>query len=143
MNVLYPALFEYEHERYTVKFVDLEEAITEGETLEEALFNACEVLTLTLESRMDEAMEIPMPSKMDDQNIKLIAPLAKTQSALLMRWAKGNHTTAEIARILNTSSSSLARLEDPHYWPNLKDLELAATALGQKLIIFLEPVSRR
>ena len=126
MNVLYPAIFTYNRaeKRYTVRFLDLPEAITEGETLEEAFFNASEVLTLTLEGRVDEGMEIPMPSRR--KGAKLIAPSAKAQAALLMRWAKGEHTTAEIARALNTSWPAIARLEDPHHWPSLRQLERAA-----------------
>jgi antitoxin HicB len=141
MNVLYPAIFEYDRteKRYTVRFPNLPEAITEGETLEEALFNASEVLTLTLEGRIDEGMKIPMPTHR--KGAKLIAPSARAQAALLMRWAKGEHTTAEIARALNTSWPAVARLEDPHHWPNLRQLERAAAAIGQRLVISLEPVS--
>lgn len=77
MNELYPAIIEYDKsaKRYTVLFSDLPEAITEGETLEEAVFNASEVLTLTLEGRVDEGIEIPRPSK--HKNAKLIAPSAR------------------------------------------------------------------
>ncbi len=140
MKVLFPALFEYNKSdrRYTVHFPDLPEAITEGETLDEALFNAAEVLTLTLEGRVDEGIEIPKPSH--HKTAKLIAPNARTQAALLIRWAKGNHTTAEIARALNTSWPAVARLEDPHHWPNLKQLERAAAAIGQRLVISMEPI---
>src|SRR6185312_11942287 len=102
MNVFYPAIFDYNQteNRYTVCFPDLAEAVTEGETYEEAYFNAVEVLTLTLEGRMEEEMEIPKPSK--QENAELITPSSRIQSALLLRWAKGKHTTAEIARALNT-----------------------------------------
>ncbi len=140
MNVLYPAIFEYDksEKRYTVYFPDLSEAITEGETLDEAVFNATEVLTLTLEGRMDEKMEIPKPSH--HKGGKLISPSAKAQAALLMRWAKGDHSFAEVARALNTSWPSVARLEDPHHWPTLRQLERAAAALGQRLVLSMEPV---
>lgn len=73
--------------RYTVHFPDLPEAITEGETLEEAIFNASEVLTLTLEGRIEEGMEIPIPSHR--KSARLITPSAKTQAALRMHWTKG------------------------------------------------------
>lgn len=49
--------------------------------------------------------------------------------------------TLEIARTLNTSWPAVARLEDPHHWPNLKQLERAAAAVGQRLVISLEPIS--
>lgn len=142
MNVLYPAIFEYDRKekRYTVHFPDLAEAITEGETFEEAYFNASEVLTLTLEGRVDENMEIPRPSR-PHKDARLIAPSARAQAALLLKWAKGVHTTAEIARVLNTSWPAAARLEDPHHWPNLRQLERAAASVGHSLVISLEPVS--
>ncbi len=140
MNVLYPAIFKYDksEKRYTISFPDLPEAITEAKTLEEAMLNASEVLTLTLEGRMDEGMEIPSPSHL--KHAQMISPNARTQAALLMRMAKGKHTFAEIARALNTSWPAVARLEDPHHWPNLRQLERAAAAIGQRLIISLEPV---
>uniref|UniRef100_UPI00146E7146 type II toxin-antitoxin system HicB family antitoxin n=1 Tax=Lamprocystis purpurea TaxID=61598 RepID=UPI00146E7146 len=47
---------------FVVQFLDFGEAFTEGKTLEEALFNAAEVLTLTLDGRMDEGQPIPAPS---------------------------------------------------------------------------------
>jgi antitoxin HicB len=58
MNVLYPAIFEYDRieKRYMAHFIDLPEAITEGETLEEVFFNASEVLALTLEGRIDSSL---------------------------------------------------------------------------------------
>jgi antitoxin HicB len=46
---------------FTVTFPDLPDAITEGDTEAEALLNAAEVLTLTLEGRRDEGEEIPEP----------------------------------------------------------------------------------
>lgn len=140
MNILYPAKITHENNRYTVKFFDLEEAITEGETLEEALFQAADVLTLTLEGRIDEGLEIPLPS-VKPENAHLIAPSARVQAALLVRFAKKDHTTSELARTLETSWASVSRLEDPHHWPSLRQLERAAAALGQRLIISLEPAS--
>ena len=138
MNVLYPAIFEYDKsdKRYTVHFPNLPEAITEGETLEEASFSASEVLTLTVEGRVDEGIDIPRPSR--QKNAKLIAPSARAQAALLLRWAQGDHTIAEMARALNTSWPAVARLEDLHHWPNLRQLERAAATIGYRLIISLE-----
>lgn len=141
MNVLYPAVFNYDamEKRYTVIFPDLSEAITEAETLGEAYFNASEVLTITLEGRMDEGMHVPQPTQLKDA--KLIAPSARVQSALLVRWAKGDHSSAELARTLGTSWPAIARLEDPHHWSSVRQLERVAAALGQQLVISLQPVN--
>ena len=137
MKILYPAHITQNDNRYLVSFPDLAEAITEGETLEEALLNATDVLTLTLEGRMEEHIKIPPPSQ--QANAHLISPSARVQAALLIRLVKNKHTIAELARALETSWTSVARLEDPHHWPSLRQLEKAAVALGQRLIISLEP----
>lgn len=141
MKILYPAsiVFDKNDQRHLVTFSDFPEALTEGETIEEALFNAVEVLTLTLEGRIDEGMEIPLPVlSMRKKNVYLVAPSARVQAALLMRLSKAGRSTAHLARALQTSWPAAARLEDPHHWPSLKQLERAANAMGQSLRISLE-----
>jgi len=145
MNVLYPAeiTFDKSDNRYLVKFIDIPEAITEGESEEEALFNASEALTLAIEGRMEEGIEVPQPSKCREQQ-KIISPSVRAQASLLIRWAKssGDHTTSEIARSLNTSWPAVSRLEDPKHWPSLRQLEKIAHVLGQQLIISMEPLPK-
>jgi antitoxin HicB len=66
MNIKYPAIVsEQEEGGYIVSFPDMDEAFTEGDTLDEAIYNAVDVLTLTLESRVDEGMPVPEPSTID------------------------------------------------------------------------------
>ncbi|WP_396956756.1 type II toxin-antitoxin system HicB family antitoxin [Nitrosomonas sp.] len=138
MNTLYPAILEpQEPSGYCVQFVDIPGAITEGETIEECLFNAAEALTGVIESYIELGQDIPHPS----ENIKgayYVAPDARVQSALLIRWARGNRSLADIARALETSWPTAQRLENPRHWPSLKQLDKAAAALGKKLVISLE-----
>jgi antitoxin HicB len=143
MNILYPAKITYDDkdERYLVEFLDFSEAFTEGETLEEALFNAAEVLTLTLEGRIDENMEIPVPSKCE-KGIYMITPSARVQAALLIKQAKIGHTTAKLARAMQTSWPAISRLEDPHHWPSLRQLEKLIAVTGNKLVLSIEPFSK-
>ncbi|MDR0996999.1 MAG: type II toxin-antitoxin system HicB family antitoxin, partial [Zoogloeaceae bacterium] len=61
MNALYPAMITQEDGAWLVQFVDLDEAFSDGDSWEEALFNAAEVLDLTLEGRMEEGLFIPPP----------------------------------------------------------------------------------
>ena len=143
MNVLYPAkiTFDKDDNRFFVQFPDMPEAITEGESEEEASFNASEVLTLAIEGRLEEGIEVPQPSQCTSQQ-KLISPSVRAQVSLLIRWAKlsGDHTTSEMARSLNTSWPAVSRLEDPKHWPSLRQLEKVANVLGQQLIISMEPL---
>ncbi|MBI5178188.1 MAG: type II toxin-antitoxin system HicB family antitoxin [Nitrospinae bacterium] len=136
MKIMYPAnIVKGEDGIYTVTFPDFPEAVTDGATLEEALHNASEALTLTLEGRMEEGMEIPSPK---ERGRHLVAPAARVQSAVLLKMARGKRTVAEIARALGTSWPAAQKLEDPRHSPTLKQLEKAAAAMGKKLLIEIE-----
>jgi antitoxin HicB len=138
MDIRYPAKMEQQQDgTYLVQFVDLPDTFTEGQTKDEALFNAAEVLSGMLAWRLDEAKDVPAPS----QKVKgalYIAPDAKTQAALLLRLARGERTLSELARALETSWPAAKRLEDPSHWPSLKTLDRAAAALGKRLVLSLE-----
>lgn len=137
MKIVYPAIItKGKDNRYLVTFPDLPEAVTEGENIEEALFNASEVLTLTLEGRAEEGVEIPAPSII--KNAHEIAPSARVQAALLLRMNRGKKKVADIARALHTSWPSVSRLEDPTHWPSLKQLERVAATLGKRLVLSLD-----
>jgi antitoxin HicB len=137
MDIRYPAtLIEEADGGFLVQFLDFEEAFTEGDTLEEALFNAAQVLTLTLDARIDEGIPIPEPSGVADAHA--IAPSAKVQAAMLVRRARADRPFADLARALETSWPAAKRLEDPHHSPTLKQLERAAAALGKRLVLSFE-----
>ncbi|MHB8789656.1 MAG: type II toxin-antitoxin system HicB family antitoxin [Desulfobulbaceae bacterium] len=139
MKPVYPAEITKDEEGFFfVRFLDFDEAITDGESLEEALFNAQEVLTLTIEGRMDEGIHIPEPQPATGKNIHCIAPAARVQAALLVHQARGNRSLADLARALETSWPSAKRLEDPHHSPTLKMLDRAAATLGKRLILSFE-----
>ncbi len=139
MKALYPAKIEKDESGMLfVRFPHLDEAITEGKTLEEALFNAQEVLTLTLESRLLEDRGIPAPEEIAGKGVYYIAPAARVQSALLIHRSRGDRSLAELARFLGTSWPAARRLENPRHSPTLKILEKAATSLGKKLVISFE-----
>lgn len=138
MEIRYPAMITKTPEGgLHVQFTDLDEAFTEGDSLEEALFNAAEVLTLTLEGRLAEGMDVPEPSQ-GVKGARYIAPDAKTQGVLLLRAARGDRSLADLARALETSWPQAKRLEDPRHWPSLKTLDKAARVLGKRLVLSME-----
>lgn len=137
MKFEYPFIVEPDKPSgFLVKFIDIEEAFTCGETIEECLFNAEEVLTAMLECRLEDGKEIPEPS--ESESPYKIAPSVAVQSALLIRRARKGKTLAELARAMHTSWPVAQRLEDPKHYPTLKQLERAAAALGKRLIISFE-----
>jgi antitoxin HicB len=152
MNLLYPATFEPQPDGgFTVLFRDIPEAITEGDTLDEALLHAQEVLSLCLRGRIEDGQPIPLPTLVKEKPVKaaakgasthksvyMVAPDAQAQSAALLRLARAGRPLSELARALDTSWAAAQRLEDPHHWPSLKQLDRAAKVLGRRLVLSFE-----
>jgi antitoxin HicB len=90
MEITYPFTITRQEGRYLVQFLDIAEAYTEGSTEEEAAFNAQEVLSLVLEQRLADGVEIPRPSP--DTGCPRVAPDAAIQEATRAQWA----ATAEV-----------------------------------------------
>jgi len=137
MNTLFPAMITSDESSFMIQFVDIPGAISCGNTIEECLFNGAEALTGVIECDMEHGHDIPRPTE-NVEGAYYIAPEAKVQSALLVRWAREGRSLADIARALDTSWPAAQRLEDPNHWPSLKQLEKAAAALGKKLVLSLE-----
>ena len=121
---------------FIVQFVDLEEAFTEGATLEECLFNAQEVLTGILEQRIEDEEEIPLPSK-GRYKYRAI-PDARVQAALLIKFNRIGQSLADLARSMGAAWPVVQRLENPKHSPTVKQLERAAAAMGKRLVLDFE-----
>ena len=138
MDIHYPAVFEpQEPSGFFVRFIDIPEAITQGETADECEFNGAEVLSLILEEYVETGRKIPPPTQ-EVKNARYIAPDAKVQAALLVRQARGDRSLAELARALETSWPAAKRLENPRHYPTMKQLEKAAAAMGKRLVLAFE-----
>ena len=91
MEIRYPTFLEPQPGRgFFVHFPDFNDIFTEGDTEEEALFNAAEVLTGMLEAKIEDGDHIPAPSAAEP-GAHMIAPDVKAQAALLIRFTHGDH----------------------------------------------------
>jgi len=123
---------------FTVTFPDIPEAITEGDTREEALFHAADVLTLCLDERLESGDALPVASKV--KGGVWVEPAAAIQAAVAVRTARQHQglTLAELARALGTSWAAAQKLESPRANPTIKQLERTAAALGKRLVLSVE-----
>lgn len=136
MNIAYPYTLEAQPDGSCfVQFVDIEEAFSEGETPEQAAFNAAEVLSGTLAVRLERGEEVPMPSPAEGRPVAW--PDADVQAALLIQFGRQGRPLAELARAMGTSWPAAQRLTRPGN-PTIKQLERAAAALGKRLVLGLE-----
>lgn len=142
MKIWYPCKIQKDQDgKYFVSFPDFSEAFTEGETEEEALFNASEVLTLTLEGRAEEDMSIPFPPQIETS--PMIYPSSRVQAALLIRFSREGRKIADIARSLGTSWPAASNMENLQHWTTLRQLEKTATVLGKRLVVSFEDNKER
>ena len=137
MKIWYPCeIKKGKDEKYLVTFPDFPEALTEGDTEEEATFNASEALSLTLEGRAEEGMPIPLPAQTEFGT--MIYPSSRVQAALLIRFSRKGRKIADIARSLGTSWPVVSHMEDLHHWTTLRQLDKTASILGKRLVISFE-----
>ncbi len=67
MVYIYPAIFiQNDDKSYTVRFPDLSGCITEGKTLENAIYMAKDVLAIWLDVAIERGHTIPVASKPDE-----------------------------------------------------------------------------
>jgi antitoxin HicB len=137
MKIRYPCHIQQDEDnKFLVTFPDFAEALTEGDTEEEALFNASEALTLTLEGRAEEGMPIPLPPEKETGT--MIYPSSRVQAALLIRFTRKDRKKADIARSLGTSWPVVAQMEDLHHWTTLRQLDKTASILGKRHVVSFE-----
>jgi antitoxin HicB len=132
MSIKYQAIITYDKEEgFFVQFPVINEAFTEAATLSEALSNAQEVLNLSLEGRLEDGMEIPLPDT-EKSNGYFITPDASIQSALLIHFNRGKQSLKEVAGCLGVS---IQELESPKNNLTLSNLEQIAHAIGKRLVL--------
>jgi antitoxin HicB len=133
----YPAkLSKAKEGGYVVKFVDLPEAITQGDTIDHALQEASDCLEEAIANRM--AIKLPIPPASEPKRkqypISLHATLA-TKAALYVAIQESKLNNAKLAKKLDCDEKEVRRLLDPHYLSKLTRIESALEKLGMRLSV--------
>ncbi|MBA2708987.1 MAG: type II toxin-antitoxin system HicB family antitoxin [Tatlockia sp.] len=137
IDLTYGAKIEPDGDGFLVTFRDVRNAFTGGETLEEAIFNAQEVLDLMLLDSLEKDEEIPMPSAFKNGEIAIAASPEVAAPVLLHIMRTLNHRTmAEVARTMGVSYQSYQRMESGKNL-TMKSFKKAASALGSTVEIRL------
>jgi antitoxin HicB len=138
----YPALFDPDPEAggFVVTFPDLPEAITQGETEDEAIENAADVLALCLEEYMRRKRDIPAPRKAHGRTYRTVRlpALAEAKISLYLAMPEAGVRKADLARKLHCQKSEIDRLLNLSRSSRLGQIERALKALGKRLVFTLE-----
>jgi antitoxin HicB len=119
---------------FVVTFRDIPEAITQGESVEDAMIRARDALETALDFYFDDRREVPAPSKArrGERLIELPASLA-AKVLLLNEMVRQRVRPADLARRLHTTPQEITRLTDVRHRTRIDSIEAALRALGKQL----------
>ncbi len=126
-TVLYPAKIWKEDNVFYVQFLDIKNAFTYGDTLEEAKEMAADILTTLFSHHIENNIPIPSHSRKSGKDIYLIAPDAKIQAAILLQMASYSKSRKIIHSKIKFTRPNIT----------LNQLQKAAKALGRNLVLEL------
>uniref|UniRef100_C6DYR2 Transcriptional regulator, XRE family n=1 Tax=Geobacter sp. (strain M21) TaxID=443144 RepID=C6DYR2_GEOSM len=130
----YPAHIEQQDDSYLVTFPDLENIVTYGATLNDALANAEEALNGCIESDFERNFTLPSPSTISGENVFSIPVAPHIAIAIMLRTLRADRPQVEVARQLKISYQVYQRLENPRKAnPTVKTLEKIAQAFGKRV----------
>ena len=121
---------------FTVTFRDVPEAITEGDTREEAVLRAEDAVESAL--AMYIAAKEPLPRASMPEAGEVLVPLSAlgmAKTALYDAMREQNVGRAELARRLRWHLPQVARLLDLRHASRMEHVEAALAAIGLRLII--------
>ena len=119
---------------FVVTFVDIPEAITQGDTLAQALAAAKDALESALDFYFEDKRVVPAPSKAKrGQHVIELSASLSAKVLLLNEMVTQDVRPAELARRLNTSPQEVNRLTNVRHTTRIDGIAAALQALGKHL----------
>jgi antitoxin HicB len=121
---------------FTVMFRDVPEAITEGDSREEAVLRAEDALESALAMYITAREALPRPSEPEPGEVMVpLSALGMAKTALYDAMREQGVSRAELARRLRWHLPQVARLLDLRHGSRMEHVEAALAALGLRLIV--------
>jgi antitoxin HicB len=138
--MFYPANFTWDEEgkAYCITFRDIPEAITQGNTEEEALFMAQDALTTALDFYFDDRRQVPIPSRAQKGERSIALPASVWAKALLLNeLLASNISHAELARRMGMRPQEVQRIVELKHATKIDTIARALSCLGKRLEVRL------
>lgn len=131
----YAAKFESEAEGgYSVTFRDIPEAITQGETLEEARAAASDALVTALDFYIEDGRAVPGATQAQADEEWVALPVSVEAKVLLLNEMVAQRVRpADLARKLGVRPQDVTRMTDLHHTTKIDTLADAFRAVGRTL----------
>lgn len=130
----YAAKFEADSSGgYVVTFRDIPEAITQGDTLDEALDMAADALATAMEFYFEDNRAVPLPTPAQDDEQLITLPLSIWSKVLLLNAMLEQHISqAELAKRMGIKPQQVTRIVDLAHSTKIDTLVAAFKALGKQ-----------
>lgn len=141
MEFAYPARFRRERDGgYLVTFPDLPDAITQGDSLDDAMEMAADCLAETIGARIAERDDIPIPSAVRRGQVRIAVPAhVAVKAALYVAMQQQGVSLSELARSIGGQPVQVRRLLDPGRASNVKRIDHALSTMRRRVCVSLEP----
>lgn len=118
---------------YVVTCRDISEAITQGNSVEEALAEAEGALQAAIEARIEDGLEIPPPARAKRGERMVSVPITSAlKAAVYLAMREQGVSKSELARRMQVHEKEARRMLDPHHQTKVPTLERALAALGRR-----------
>jgi len=119
---------------FVVTCRDLPEAITQGDSLEDALEAAEGALEAAIEMRVKDGLEIPLPSKARKGEHLAALPVGSAmKAAVYLAMKEQGLSKSDLARRMDLDEKEARRILDPWHATKVPTLERALHALGKRV----------
>ncbi|WP_133010867.1 type II toxin-antitoxin system HicB family antitoxin [Marinomonas flavescens] len=128
----YPVTIEKDGNGYSVSFPDIPEALTCGDTYEEALAEAEDALVTAFEFYFEDERSVPLPSKVTGESVSV--PLSVWSKVLLLNTMLEEHVSqSELAKRIGKKKQEMQRIINLGHNTKIDTLVTALEALGKKI----------
>ena len=130
----YPAKLTRDGDGWMVSFRDIPEALTGGDTREEALAMAADALLTAMDFYFEDRRPVPAPSEARRGELLVALSASTTAKVLLLNEMLTQQVRpAELAKRLHTTPQEVNRIVDLHHTTKIDTLASALQALGRQL----------
>jgi antitoxin HicB len=123
---------------FTVTFPDVPEAVTQGDSEDEAASMAEDALVTALSFYTDRGEPLPRPSPSRGHRLAYVPALVAAKLALHDAMIAARVSNIALARQLGTDEKTVRRLRDPLHQSRINQVDAALRALGKRMSIVIE-----
>ncbi|MDF2860337.1 MAG: hicB [Achromobacter mucicolens] len=130
----YPAKIRPDTVGYYVTFRDIPEALTAGDTVEEAKEMAADALLVSMDFYFEDRRPVPPPSAPEPDEVLIALPASVTAKIYVLNEMLAQQVSqTELARRLGIRKQEMTRIVDLHHATKIDTLAAALQAMGKSL----------